>query len=254
MMDLEPTERDSGVAHKSTAWRVVVSGGFMLMLFAVLISLGIWQLDRAAQKRVRAEHYAERMQSTAVGFDQVSTTGFAELKWRRVNLFGTFEKPTILLDNRVRRGRYGYEVISPLRIDNGERILVNRGWTAASYERSEIPDIEIPTERIQVVGHLGELPVTGLRMSGAADRIERFPNGTLRVQRVDPGKLADVLSVKLASGMVYLDQQADYGYDRNWAPPGDGSAKHRAYAIQWFSMAAILVGIAAWQFLKWRRQ
>jgi len=84
-----------------------------------------------------------------------------------------------------------------------------------------------------------------MRLSAAADTVEKLRPNLLRVQRIDLDILPSQMGVPLAPFIVYLDAAAMNGFDRRWPVPGDGSARHEAYATQWFSMAAILVIIMA---------
>ena len=94
-------------------------------------------------------------------------------------------------------------------------------------------------------GYAGPPAFTGLRLNAAADTIEKLLPTLLRVQRIDLQTLEAYLGVPLEPYIVYLDEAAPHGYDRRRPPPGDGSARHQAYATQWFTMAAILFVIIA---------
>ena len=100
----------------------------VLMLLPGLIALGCWQLARAQEKRELLASYAERQAG-----DAVSAAQLPELKdpaYRRVHLFGHFDAGhSLLLDNRMREGQVGVELLQPFFDQaSGLWLLVNRGW------------------------------------------------------------------------------------------------------------------------------
>src|SRR6185295_5806295 len=93
------------------------------------IALGNWQAGRAAQKR-------------ALAAAQVTVT-----------LRGVFDATYgVLLDNKLDRGRPGYQVLQPLRLAQGSYVLVNRGWTAAGANRAELAQVRTPAGEITLSG------------------------------------------------------------------------------------------------------
>ena len=65
-------------------------------------------------------------------------------EWQPVSMRGVWlADRTILIDNRVHGGRPGYHVMTPLRLDDGEVVLVRRGWVAVGPDRSVITSYSI---------------------------------------------------------------------------------------------------------------
>lgn len=212
----------------------------MLLLQSMLIALGFWQLDRAAQKRLRYEQYQSRLDAPAVELGLSKDIAPQDLHWRPVWGRGTYRGPTFLLDNRIRRGSVGYEIFSALELGDGARVLIDRGWIAAPPVRSELPVIAVPDAELTIPGRAGPPPATGIRISDEA-RAERLGADVYRVQAIDFDLLATLLEAPLVPFVVYLDPQAPYGYDRAWPPPASDVGKHQAYAAQWFAMAGVLL-------------
>ncbi len=216
-----------------------------LALFVFLSRLGFWQLDRAAQKQEIAAEYASRRTAPVIDLAEISRFDLEQIQWRRVHATGNYTDPNVLLDNRTRFGKAGFDVLSPFRLANGHTVLVERGWIAGASTRDRNPEITTPTTPTQIDGYVGPPAFSGLRMSAAADTVENLEPGLLRVQRIDLETLAPYVGTALQPYIVYLDAGALHGYDRRRPIPGDGSARHQAYATQWFSMATILVIIMA---------
>src|SRR5690606_12003130 len=77
-------------------------------------------------------------------------------QYRRVVAVGHFvEDRTVLLQNRVREGKPGYEVLTAFEIAAGEPWLwVNRGWLEGSYDRAVLPEVPPATGTLRIHGHL----------------------------------------------------------------------------------------------------
>jgi surfeit locus 1 family protein len=154
-------------------------------VFATLISLGLWQLDRAQEKHLRAENYVRRLAETRIDLGIWGAAEADELRWRRITMTGRFTAPVLLLDNRIMMGKSGVEVLSPFVLDDGRTVLVNRGWVATEADRRKVPALETPEHRLTLAGHVGPPPVTGLKFNDEADAIEIFSPNISRIQNVD---------------------------------------------------------------------
>ncbi|EJT84221.1 hypothetical protein PPS11_24643 [Pseudomonas putida S11] len=100
----------------------------VLALLPGLIALGCWQLGRAEEKRVLLAAYAERRVEAPVATAQL--TANQDNAFRRVHLYGRFDaEHSLLLDNRMRDGQAGVELLQPFHDQaSGVWLLVNRGW------------------------------------------------------------------------------------------------------------------------------
>ncbi len=210
-----------------------------ILLFPSLISLGMWQLERAEQKLAR---YAQTMTQRDVPPLQLSTARdlVASLLGRSVRATGHYQAPNLLLDNRFRAGRTGYEIITPFKLSDGTQVLVARGWVAAEADRADLPRVTVPTVSVTLFGRVGQVPPVGIRLGGSSE-IEELTKSLLRIQRLEPARIAQKLGYPLPADLIYLDPTAPNGYDRDWPAPSRDVSKHQAYAVQWFALAAMLV-------------
>jgi surfeit locus 1 family protein len=156
--------------------------GLTVVLCLLFLSLGRWQWGRAELKR---ELWAQFDRGTG---EVVSpgTRPMAELpRYARVRIEGRWEpRRQFLLDNRTHDGRAGYEVLTPLWLDDGRVVLVNRGWVPFGGYRDRLPDVSADfadlvaatsgaaTARVAISGRLDELPSAGLAGGRAAPRLE----------------------------------------------------------------------------------
>ena len=209
-------------------------------LFALLLWLGFWQLDRAREKE--ALHAAFLARSAASPVDLLAAAGDAEeIVWRRARLHGRYDREaTYLLDNQVHGGQAGYLVYNAFILDGDERrVLVSRGWVPAGADRARAPAIEIPAGERLLEGLAKPVPVTPVLRETPA---EPLAPGVLRVQQIDTAAFGAARGWELSSYEVRLDGSAA-GFVRDWPVPGSGRERHLGYAFQWFAMAAALFTI-----------
>lgn len=219
---------------------------FALALVALLIALGCWQLDRAEQKRALRAAFERQLEEAPIDLALHRAEPLSNHAWRRTRGTGRYEPPILLLENRVRDGRVGYEVLTAFRLEDGARILVDRGWMVAPPRRTDIPDIALPTEVTGVSGRLAPAPSTGIVVGDAAQP-ERLGPDLWRLQHVDFATLDAAFAPGFLPMLVYLDEAEPGGYDRGFTLPAVDDGKHTAYAVQWFALAgavAILLGIS----------
>jgi len=173
------------------------------------VLLGNWQSGRAEQKRALARS------------QQLAT------------LQGSFDaQHTVLLDNKLRNGRPGYEVVQPLRLVDGKLVLVNRGWTAAGATREQLPKVRTPA---------GVVALQGVRLDHFARAFE--PAGTKRSgtvwQNASVEEFAAWSGLALEPWVFEQHSALDDGLARDWPRPDAGVAMHESYALQWYSLAAL---------------
>lgn len=199
--------------------------------------LGSWQLDRAAYKRELQERYDEAARQPAVRVP-AATVDTAALAWRRVEAVGRFKpEMTVLLDNRMHEGVVGYEVLTPLQLENSARVvLVKRGWVKAPPVRTQLPAVATPAATLTVRGIA--LPPT-TRFVELSERTESGPVW----QNLKFERFAAQYRVELQPILLQQDNDTGDGLLRAWQPPATGVDRHQAYALQWFAMSGCIVVI-----------
>jgi len=212
-----------------------------LLVFPMFVSLGLWQLDRAEQKRALIAHYEQRTADLPVRLVGTQRDTVAMLN-RRVAATGRYDSAhQILLDNQVYRGRPGYFALTPLRLSGSEmRVLVNRGWVPLGQSRAILPDLRVTEEVISLAGVVHQPSAPPLALDDPGDAAPGWPKV---VQRVDLEALGQRLNASLLPYTLRLAPDQDHGYVRVWetqysrTPP----EKHQAYAVQWFGLALVLL-------------
>ncbi len=209
---------------------------FLVVLLPCLIGLGIWQLQRAEEKRDILAKVGARRGEAPLSLEQLMQR--AQPAFSQVKLRGRYlaDKP-VLLDNKIHRGQFGYEVVMPLRAESGVLLLVSLGWTAGSHDRSQLPVIE---PAAGVVDLLGEVYVPLGEAFTLGDT--EFPAGwPKRLQTLDVEALAEALDEPVYPYVIRLGASSPGALEQHWQDVNILPAKHTGYAVQWFAMAATLV-------------
>jgi surfeit locus 1 family protein len=212
-------------------WKMSV---FVAVMLPLVVALGFWQLERAAEKRWYESRQLQRMGQLPQAPPQRLD---ADIAFQRVVIEGRYDPHRhYLVDNRVHAGRPGYWVVSRFEADDGRIWLVNRGWLAGPASRDVLPDVPTPAGALRVVGVVW--PDTGMPPLLAPDpwpaawpkRVQRLD--TARMAEQDPA-IADV-EIRLEPGEPGVFQPAPL--DVAFSP-----AIHQGYALQWFGLGVALV-------------
>jgi surfeit locus 1 family protein len=221
----------------------------------VTTRLGIWQLERAAQKAALQTAFDARSREPmldAATIDWPADAAAATaLHHRRVKLTGVWSaRFTVFLDNRPMDARVGFLVVTPLVLADGHAVLVQRGWVPRdAQERTRLPDLPTPEGAVEVVGRLAPPPSRLLELeAGDAGRIR---------QNLHLDAFARETGLRLVPLSVLQTEPASGsdGLKRNWPPLDSGVEKNRGYAAQWFGLSALIAFLYVWfQFIQPRRR
>jgi surfeit locus 1 family protein len=211
-----------------------------IVLIVMLVSLGRWQLQRAAEKRVLFDSFA-------AGSDTTRTIDLKTPKiprYQHVDADGQYDDTRqILIDNMVNAERAGYFVITPFALQGGGWVLVNRGWVPLRGSRAERPAIPVASDSRHIRGRADNLPSPGIHLGTPAALAPPFPVVANFPTHSEVTRLLDEPSWTAAADVILLDQQEPDGYVRAWSAPGFPPLRHIGYAVQWFGLAAALLVI-----------
>jgi surfeit locus 1 family protein len=201
---------------------------------AATVALGFWQLGRAQEKAglVAARQAAAAEPAVHLGQTPVDAERVEE---RPVQARGTFDPSgLVLLDNRVRWGQAGYEVVMPLRIEGGDmHVLVNRGWVKGSGDRSQLPPLVTPAGVVQVLG-LARVPGKHI-YELSQERSDGPVWQSLSIERYRAHKAHPLQPI-----MIQQTNDTGDGLVREWPSATRSINVHRSYAAQWFAFALLI--------------
>ena len=215
-------------------WSVLAT----LLGCALLLLLGVWQVQRGQGKQALIDQYAAASASVlTLRGDSSAGEGTVVPASAR----GTYlAQRQLLLDNQTHQRRPGYHVYTPLRLEQGGLVLVNRGWVPLADAQQPLP---ASTEAIEVRGRWRTLPRAGLQLDQNAcvpahgvNQIVNYPSAE---------QLACLLGEPVAAGELLLDASQPGGYVRDWQASFDEfpPQRHYAYAAQWFALAATVLAV-----------
>ena len=238
---------------------VLLAGIFSALGIVVLLGLGFWQLERRVWKEELIARIEARTNAPAVAIPSEGdwkNVSAERDEYRRVTARGAFRHDrevqvyTVVSEQKGRLAGPGYWVMTPLELNSGAAVIVNRGFVPL--------DRRLPDTRSagQVAG---QTTVTGLlRMPEQATLFspENDPARNAWYRR-DPGEIARALK---------LERVAPFTIDADATPnpgglPEGGRTRinfrndHLQYAVTWFGLALALAGVFAafaWQRLQGR--
>lgn len=220
----------------------------MVALAVLAVALGNWQRHRADEKGAAAALASAAAREAPVDLAVAGGDADAVL-YRTVHGVGEFDAAhAVMIDNKVRGGRPGYEVVTPLRLGAGKRyVLVDRGWVAQGPTRQQLPSVQTPAGVVEITGRATLPPKRYLELKADPG------TGALR-QNLDIDRIAAASGLTLLPFVVEQTDPVMPPDDllREWPQPDFGIERHLSYMVQWYSLAGL--AIILWLVLNWRRR
>ena len=173
----------------------------------VCVRLGFWQLDRLGQRRARNAILAARLALPPLTVERETSADSA--RQRRLIARGVYDFSLELIGaGRSFDGTPGVALVTPLRLADGSRVFVDRGWVP-SPDAAHVDQTLYREPDTTTVEGLGVIPPSG---------------------RYDVPFILQQSAPEPARGLP-----------RRWPGPVLDDGPHLSYAIQWFSFAVIIV-------------
>lgn len=204
-------------------WRQRLWYALWSLLVVLGLALGLWQWERAAEKRAYLARLADAPTLTA--------PREAPPEGSRLTLSGEYlADHTLFLDNRTHEGRLGVAPLTPLRGDDGRLWLVQRGFLETGTSRAD-PVVDTPQGRVTLRGRwqvAGEgPPLFGPNREGA------------RLQRI----ALEAWPLDFAhAGWLHLEEGPG-ALPAWWTPNVLPPSRHVGYAIQWWGLALAALAV-----------
>jgi surfeit locus 1 family protein len=221
-----------GYSFRPRGWTLALAA----LACVAFIALGNWQSRRADAKRVLARELDDAARAAPLELAP-GPLDAAALAHKRVLARGRFvPEGTVLLANRLRHGRPGYEVVTPLKLgDSDWHVLVNRGWVAAPASPGEIA-ARTPGG-MQAIDGLALERLSHALEAGAPSRGAIRQNLDIAAYGTESGLQLEPLAIEQHSG------NGD-GLARDWPRVDLGIEKNQSYALQWYTFAALALVLA----------
>ncbi len=217
---------------------------------ALCIRLGIWQLDRLAQRRAFNTQVESAWAQPVLDLNQEQPENIATMEWRSVKVTGKYDFANqVALRNQYYSNQYGYHLLTPLRFDStqrglfeGKAVLVDRGWIPA--DGNSAPSDWRKYDEAGVVNISGQMRLgqTKPAFGGVADAL---PENGAKLEIWNNLDLTHIISqMPYPILPVYIQLKANAN---DPAPPIPFQPEieltegpHFGYALQWFTFATIL--------------
>lgn len=223
--------------HRPSAFAIVLT----LAGAAGFVSLGHWQIERKAEKERLLAAFANAPSNatqTLAGIRDINDPA----RYPHVRVAGNFLADRgYLFDEQFHAGQPGVRVIGVFANDADARLLlVDRGWIAWNHASDTMPSIpSLSIGQTQLTGIYTPFPGSGIRVGGnPLPSQTTWPKLTLHV---DATEIAGDLGKPVLPRILLLDPDSSSGFVREWTPNVMPPERHMAYAVTWFTFAAICV-------------
>lgn len=250
---------------------------FLLLLtvgvFAVMVKLGFWQLDRGNQKLALEQQLEQRANTTPAAIENWQISGGHE-EATGMKLSLTVEPLTddlnvqrVYWDNQTWQGKVGYIVFQPVRLLAKESQssfeafgLIELGFVPTGGNRQVLPTVHGISQKQLITGRLYRKQANPMSQGLMPETMERENESWLRVQNIslkslpvylfsDPERTLFSYVIQPLQPLLLTGQDEKLVGEHlphPWRPVPMQSKRHFGYALQWFSMALVLLGLAVW--------
>ncbi len=212
-----------------------------LLLLPTLLRLGVWQLDRAQEKRDIQANLIEKSAIDAISLEEALKQNNPD-QASVVFLGQPLTQEFLVIDNQKQGRQLGYEILGLYQAeDYTQPILISRGWLPRKDFYQKVPDIPEFADPI-IKGNL-YLSKGANQVVASNAQWEQFDNkhliGQFDMQTIEE-KVAQ-MGYHIAPFVVRQKPEEESPFVRNWPIIASPPEKHTAYALQWFAMALALV-------------
>jgi surfeit locus 1 family protein len=219
-----------------TPQKRIALGVVAICLAIVFLALGGWQVRRFSERQARNAFLASRRYGPIVPLGSLpADTG--EAHFRRVHITGNYDYGNqVIFTLRGRNGSPGVNIITPLlRNRKDTAVLVNRGWVYSPDGITVDLNRWREADTVNATGFVEAFPTQGPFPKPSPNRPRAF-------RRLDRAQLQKVFPYPIANYYVVLtDSSSSASAPPRVEPLPLDEGPHRAYAIQWFSFAAISI-------------
>ncbi len=207
---------------------------FAIIFVPITISLGLWQIERANEKKVIISNYDKLLVSTPIALQKEQPLE----NWQPIETVGAYQDLVIYEDNAINSGKAGFKVYHLFQNGDGTFIFVHRGFIERNLIKNNLPRIDAPFGKKNIKGttlfkqnntfvkNIEESDIRIIQEFNTSVLIERFP--ILKDRYLHPFLFN--LDVRDADKFQTIEK-----------PVNMTAAKHIGYAIQWFGLCAALI-------------
>jgi|TARA_B100000959_G_scaffold142252_1_gene149305 surfeit locus 1 family protein len=196
-----------------------------LPLMSLCIFLGVWQIERGQEKQNIYNLYLKNISKEPKELYNLHEN---LSEFTKIKVFGDFVlEKQFLLDNQVYNQKAGYDVITPLEVDD-KILLVNRGWVS-NNNRQSTPDISIVKTKNPIIGYIYYYKSSYMLSNDIYEN--KWP---LLIQSININKKSSLLNKEILPYVLIMSENQDNAYSLKKIYKKNPQLKHYMYAGQWF--------------------
>ncbi|HEX5764689.1 MAG TPA: SURF1 family protein [Woeseiaceae bacterium] len=228
-----------------------------IALVVLFVNLGVWQLERAEEKRAIEAAFSDSGEGAVVNDiagERGGKVGDGEVRlYQPLSASGRYlADRQFLIDNMILEGRVGYFVVTPFEWSRDEPLLlVNRGWLQKSAAAMPSAIGMDASAAETITGRAGRLPRVGVR---AGDVFTGGPEWPRIANWPTLDELAAALGRDVLPFILLADPEPGSNLVRHWEPRQAGPMRHIGYAVQWFALALAVIATAFVVYRKKREE
>jgi surfeit locus 1 family protein len=227
-------------------WPVLLA---TLIAFAILVSLGVWQVKRLAWKEALLAQLAANAAAEPVDLKTAYNMAMAgnNDEFVRVKFTGTYKNDAWMKMLSSYEGGQGWTIITPAASADGWAVVVDRG--------------KLPGQRLEHFDQLeGPQEIEGVLRTHPYGQGFFDPNND---PKTNMWYWWDVKGMLAASGLAgkpfpfvvqLLPSSTTVAFPRPDEPKADLANNHLGYAITWFGLALTLLGVSGFYVYDLRRR
>lgn len=214
------------------SWPMILLAFIFIALF---MKLGFWQLARADEKKQLQNAFNIQLQKPPIIWqakDQKPS------QYQALKIKGKFLPISFFLDNQHHKHKFGYDVLLPLLLDNGDVVIIDKGWVAADIkDRYNLPKIKISDYKTEIIGR-AYYPSSKNWVLG--DAIEKRSSSVAIIETIDVPIISKFLQKAVYPFIIREEKSFQDDYVREWSIVSMPPTRHYGYAVQWFSFALVV--------------
>ena len=225
---------------------------FVLALFALLLSLGLWQWQRGGEKQQQMDQQAARQLQPARPLQNLLASHSPDqLDSLRVSVNGQLlGSRAVMLDNQHHQHQLGFHHLVAMDTGlNRPLLLIDFGWLPAIANSRQLPPLNPLPAEASLNGTLYRPTLNAF----IRDPLPGLPQWPLLRQQLDIKQLAVAFDRPLHPWVLRLSPDSPLGYVKQWPEIAIKPQKHYGYAVQWFAMALALAWLSIAYFKRYHR-
>lgn len=222
-------------------------GLFVLTVVASLVCLYLasWQMGRKEALDFSNERISLNYEAAPLAFADDPTlfaSAHSELRWQPVTMTGRYvSEDQLLVRNRPYKGLNGFEVLVPFQTDQGNIVVVNRGWMEAAFGDASSTATPVPAPPS------GQVTITVRLVEGEIDTGASAIAGQLT--SIDLPEVAEVTGLQVDAanyGVLASEDPAPASAPVLKDKPEEDYGPNLSYSVQWYCFAAMFYVAYFW--------